>query len=48
MAATKALLDLPEHLSVFAFIAVGHPAEERKAVSRYQETKVHYGEYGRH
>ncbi|MDR3086620.1 MAG: nitroreductase family protein [Azoarcus sp.] len=48
MAATKALLNLPEHLSVFAIIAVGHPAEKKKAVSRYQEVKAHFGEYGRH
>jgi nitroreductase len=48
MAATKVLLDLPEHLSVFAIIAVGYPAEEKKAVSRYQDAKAHYGKYGKH
>jgi nitroreductase len=47
MAATKALLNLPEHLSVFALLAIGHPGEEKEAVSRYQEAKVHYGQYGK-
>ncbi|MDR3053982.1 MAG: nitroreductase family protein [Zoogloeaceae bacterium] len=47
MAAAKALFGLPEHLSVFAVLAIGHPGEEKKAVSRYRQERVHYGTYAR-
>jgi nitroreductase len=46
MEAARQLFDLPAHLAVFAVIAIGHPGEEKKVVSRYLEHKVHYGTYG--
>lgn len=36
------LLGLPERLKVFAMIACGYPAEEKKQQDRYEESRVHY------
>jgi nitroreductase len=44
-AAAKKLFALPEDIEVFAAIAVGHPAESRKAQPRYEENRVHYEKY---
>lgn len=39
------VLNLPEHVTAFAAIAIGYPAKQKEAVSRYDESKVHYGAY---
>lgn len=39
------VLNLPEYITAFAAIAIGHPAKQRAATSRYDEAKVHYGAY---
>lgn len=42
MDAVRKVIDLPEHLSAFALISCGYPAEERVQQNRYQESRVHY------
>ncbi|GBR74422.1 nitroreductase family protein [Candidatus Termititenax aidoneus] len=44
-AAAQKLFNLPDNIEVFAAIAVGYPAENRKAQSRYEENRVHYEKY---
>jgi nitroreductase len=44
-AAAKKLFDLPENIEVFSAIAVGYPAESRKAEPRYDEQRVHWEKY---
>lgn len=41
MAAVRQVLRLPEHLSAFALIACGYPAEERPQQDRYEPSRVH-------
>lgn len=41
MEATRQVLELPEHLEVFAFIACGYPAEGRPQQNRYDPDRVH-------
>lgn len=36
------LLDLPEHITPFNLIAVGHPAEEKPQPKRFDEQRIHY------
>lgn len=42
MAAVEKVLDIPEHLSAFAIVACGYPAEEKKQQDRFEEARVHY------
>ena len=42
MAAVCRAIDLPEHLSAFALISCGYPAEVRAQQDRYDEKRVHY------
>lgn len=42
MEAVRKVIDLPEHLSAFALISCGYPAEERAQQDRYEECRVHY------
>lgn len=35
------IFQLPDHISPLAVVAVGHPAEEKGRVDRWQEEKVH-------
>jgi len=42
MAAVRSVIDLPEHLSAFALISCGYPAEVRVQQDRYDERRVHY------
>lgn len=38
-------LDIPEHFQLFAFVSVGHPAEERpehEATPYFASTRIHY------
>jgi nitroreductase len=44
-AAAKKLFNLPENIEVFAAIAVGYSAENKKAQSRYEENRVHWEKY---
>jgi nitroreductase len=44
-AAAKKLFALPDNIEVFVAIAVGYPAENRKAQVRYDENKAHYEKY---
>lgn len=38
----KELLNLPEHITPFAVVALGHPAESRPIPERFNEDSVHY------
>lgn len=40
--ALQALLGLPERITPFALVAVGHPAEHKQPEDRYEEARVHY------
>jgi len=37
----RRLFKIPEHVVPFALVPVGHPAELREAVQRYDESRVH-------
>ncbi|MTI95157.1 MAG: nitroreductase family protein [Firmicutes bacterium] len=39
-------LKLPENIFPLGLAALGYPAEEKKAQTRYTEAKVHYQQYG--
>lgn len=36
------VLNIPEHLYAFSFIACGYPAEEKEQQNRYDEARIHY------
>ena len=36
------VLQIPDRLYAFAFIACGYPAEEKKQQDRYDESRIHY------
>lgn len=36
------ILGMPEHISPFCLIAIGHPAEYKKPRTQYQEERVHW------
>ncbi len=42
MTAVRKAIALPEHLSAFALISCGYPAEVRVQQDRYEESRVHY------
>lgn len=42
MEKVREILSVPDTLDVFALIACGYPAEERKQEDRYEEARVHY------
>lgn len=42
MDAARRVLNIPEHLYAFSFIACGYPAEEKEQQDRYDEARVHY------
>lgn len=42
MNAARSILNIPEHLYAFSFIACGYPAEEKLQQDRYDEARVHY------
>ena len=35
------LLDIPEHVGVLCLVAIGHPAEDKKARTQYDAKRVH-------
>lgn len=39
--AVRELLDLPDHIGVLCMLAIGHPAEKRKARTQYDAERVH-------
>lgn len=41
----RELLDIPEHVGVLCVVAVGHPAEEKLARTRYDADRVHGEEW---
>lgn len=36
------LLNLPDHVTPFALVPIGHPAESKPAADRFSEDRVHY------
>lgn len=42
MSAVEKILDIPGHLSAFAIIPCGYPAEDREQQDRYDPDRVHY------
>ena len=45
MEAARRILSIPEGVYPFAFVAVGHPAEDRAARTQFDETRVHEGRW---
>jgi nitroreductase len=45
MAAAKEILGLPSHIEAFAYVALGHPAEEKTADPRYDPSRVRHGSW---
>jgi nitroreductase len=43
--AVRELLDIPDHVGVLCAVALGHPAEKKKARSHYDVGRVHQGEW---
>ena len=41
-AALAKILKLPEHVSTFGLIALGHPAEKKSPADRYQTERIHH------
>jgi nitroreductase len=46
--AVKKLFKLPDGVSAFAAIAVGYPAEKKKATLRFSESRVHHESFESH
>lgn len=42
MHAVEKVLDIPEHLSAFAIVPCGYPAEEKEQQDRFEDARVHY------
>lgn len=42
MEAARKVLQIPDRLYAFAFVACGYPAEEKKQQDRYDESRIHY------
>lgn len=45
VSAFRELFKLPEHIVPFCVIAVGHPAEQKPAANRYDESRIHYNQW---
>jgi nitroreductase len=43
--AVRELLDIPDHIGVLCVLAIGHPAEKRKARTQYDVDRVHQEEW---
>jgi nitroreductase len=39
------LLDIPDHIGVLCILALGHPAEQKKAKAKYNPERVHQEEW---
>jgi nitroreductase len=44
-AATKKLLNLPEHIIPISLISIGYPAEQKPQPDRYKADRVHYNQW---
>ena len=44
-AATKKLLNLPEHIIPISLISIGYPAEQKPRQDRYRADRVHYNQW---
>ena len=42
----KKLLNVPEHVIPFSVIPVGYPAQEPETPNRYDESRIHYENWG--
>lgn len=42
MANVKGVLKLPDNIRAYSLIAIGYPAESKKATSRYDEARIHH------
>ena len=45
VAAAREILGIPENVYPFAYVAVGHPAEDRPARTQFDPTRVHLGHW---
>jgi nitroreductase len=45
MEGMRRLLNLPKQIIPLSLVPIGYPAEEKPAVDRYQETRVHYDKW---
>ncbi len=43
---TKKVLDLPDHITPYALISLGYPAEEKEPRTQYDESKIHHNKWG--
>ncbi len=41
----RELLDIPDHIGVLCALAIGHPAEKKKARTQYDQERVHEEEW---
>ncbi len=41
----RELLDIPDHVGVMCLVALGYPAEEKKAKTQYDPDRVHHEEW---
>jgi nitroreductase len=41
----RQILDIPEQVGVLCIVAVGHPAEQEKELTRYNPKRVHHDEW---
>ena len=44
-AATKKLLNLPEHIVPISLISIGYPAEQKPRQDRYRADRIHYNQW---
>lgn len=44
-AALSKLLELPDHIHPYALVILGHPAEERPAPQRFDESRIHHNRW---
>ena len=45
VAATRRVLDIPEEIIPFAYIAIGYPAEQKEPRTQYDPARVHLGRW---
>lgn len=43
--AVRELLDIPDHIGVLCLLAIGHPAEKKKARTQYNPERVHHEDW---
>ncbi|HHX64142.1 MAG TPA: nitroreductase family protein, partial [Chloroflexi bacterium] len=45
MAEAREILEIPEHIIPFAYLAIGHGAEEKEPRTQYDAERVHWGRW---